>query len=264
MSSGNQDLKLAAGILIAAIIVLGALIIDPAFGSVRKKTALNETFTEDYEETTSSTSTTTTSTTTSSSSTTRFATTTSTTSTTTSTYDTHYIECFYNTDCGENGTWVTKEYTCYEGDIYRQYVSYRCSSPGTQYAKCVGKENLDLVKKCGYNEGCIDGEPYCEYTGDVEPVKARWIPQNATSINLNAESEPAYAGYRFALLYVVSENSQPRGIMIHVQKPDGSESWEYLKVDKGTSVDNLTLGISEMSKTESWIGARIWLTGKRA
>ena len=261
MSSTDTGLNLAVSIFIASIVLLGWIIIDLTAGSLGdRKAGLNETLATDYpEETTTSTSTTTTSTTTS----THLTTSTSTTSTTTSTYDTAYVECFQNTDCGDNGTWVSREYTCYQGDIYRQYISYRCSRPGTQYASCVGKENLDLLKKCGVNEGCIDGEPFCEYVGDVDTTKAHWTPKNATILDLDSGSERTYGGYSFALLYVVSENSQPKGVMVHVQKPDGNETWEYLKAEKGTQIDDLSAGIAEMSKTESWIWAKVWIEEKK-
>ncbi|MBN2251788.1 MAG: hypothetical protein JW724_06920 [Candidatus Altiarchaeota archaeon] len=167
--------------------------------------------------------------------------------------------CFRNTDCGMNGTWTTREYTCYQGDIYRQYISYRCAQPGTPYAECVGKEKLELVKNCGANEGCIYDEPLCEYTGDLENRKALWVPKNCTTFSINSFDEKEWEGYGFTAYYVPSENSAPKGLMLYIIKPGGTEARQQINFDKGTHVDDLLIGLSEMKKTGFDIKARVWI-----
>jgi len=78
--------------------------------------------------------------------TTSVVTTTTTTTTTTSTTVIRWEEvaCFSNSDCGINGTLVTKEFTCLEGNVYRQYIQYRCEKPGTREARCVGTEKTEF------------------------------------------------------------------------------------------------------------------------
>jgi hypothetical protein len=72
------------------------------------------------------------------------------------------VKCYVNNDCGINGTLVTRNYTCNEGDIYTQYVVYRCTRPGTTESDCIGTEDSEIVRKCYSNETCVEGKPRCK------------------------------------------------------------------------------------------------------
>lgn len=168
-------------------------------------------------------------------------------------------ECYLNSDCGENGTRITKNYTCHNGDICRQYIHYRCSKPGTPFAKCIGKEWIELIRKCELNEHCIDGEPFCEYLGDIDGSGASKRPSDSTLIGISNRYNNSYKGYLFSVVYVISQESKPTGIAINIQKPDGSKIREYCNYGKNIKVDNLVIGLIEIAKWRSGIWANIWI-----
>ncbi len=170
------------------------------------------------------------------------------------------VECFSNSDCGLNGTLVTRDYTCYDGDIYRQYVEFRCVHPGTREAACVGTEEKEFLASCGVNEHCIEGDQYCAYALDVPLTEANWVPANSTLVYVSNNGFTAYGGYNFQVEYVVSELDKPRRLAVDVVRPNGYDDWEYLSYDKGTMIGNITAGIKELYKNRYDITATIWVT----
>ena len=148
---------------------------------------------------------------------------------------------------------------CYDGDIYRQYTHYRCENPGTRKARCVGTEAIEYVQKCGLYEHCIDGEAFCEYTEDIDRKEASWRPGGAASLDISNEYERSYKGYRFTIVYVASEFSEPKGVMVDVFKPNGEETWEYIAYGGGTVVGKLNVGLYSMSKKSFEIDAQVWI-----
>ncbi len=189
----------------------------------------------------------------------------STTSTTTSTTTTtvlrpEEVACFFNSDCGLNGTLVTKEFTCYEGNIYRQYVQFRCEHPGTREANCIGTAKKEFLKSCGVNEHCVEGDQYCAYVLDVSLTEADWVPGNSTLVYVNNNGFTAYRGYTFQVAYVVSELDKPRKLAVDVIRPNGYDNWEYLGYNKGTVIGNITVGIKDLYKDGYNIRATLWVT----
>lgn len=83
------------------------------------------------------------------------------TTTTSITTTTLQPECYLNSDCGINGSKIVKNYTCYQNNINRQYIAYRCVNPGTPSAKCVGTEKWEIIKTCG-GYTCIEGKTICK------------------------------------------------------------------------------------------------------
>jgi len=192
--------------------------------------------------------------------TTSVVTTTTTTTTTTSTTVIRWEEvaCFSNSDCGINGTLVTKEFTCLGGNVYRQYIQYRCEKPGTREARCVGTEKTEFFRKCDYNEHCIEGDQYCAYTLDVPLTKADYVPENATLVHISNKGFTSKDGYTFMAMYVVSDMNKPKRLAVDVIRPNGYDNWEYLGYNKGTVIGNITAGIKDMYRDGYEIGATIW------
>jgi hypothetical protein len=195
---------------------------------------------------------------------TTLVTTTTTTSSTTTTTTLRWeeVECFSNADCGTNGTFVTKEFTCYEGNIYRQYVQFRCEKPGTREARCVGTEKKDFLNKCGVNEHCIDGDQYCAYALDVPLTKSDYVPENSTLVYVSNKGFSSSKGYTFMAMYVVSELDKPKRLAVDVIRPNGYDNWEYVGYNKGTDVGNISVGIKELYKNGYEIRATLWVLEK--
>jgi hypothetical protein len=186
-------------------------------------------------------------------------TTTTTPTTTTTLLRWEEVECFSNAECGNNGTLVTKEFTCLEGNIYRQFVQFRCEHPGTREAECIGTERTEFLNKCGINEHCIEGDQYCAYALDVPLTKAEYVPENATLVYVNSKGFTSSGGYTFMAEYVVSELNKPRRLAVDVIRPNGFDNWEYLSYNKGTQIGNITAGIKDMYKDEYGIRATLWV-----
>jgi hypothetical protein len=185
--------------------------------------------------------------------------TTVTTSTSTSTSTTVAPECFLNSDCGVDGVKITRDYTCYDGDIHRQYIRYRCSNPGTSSAKCVGREVIELIRNCGVNEHCIDGEPYCEYLNDVDGSWASMRPSGSTLLGISNLYNNSYSNYLLNIAYVISKESEPGGLAIDIWKSDENRTRVYCNYGNGIWVDDLVIGLVDISKWGSGIWANIWI-----
>jgi hypothetical protein len=186
-------------------------------------------------------------------------TTTTTPTTTTTTLRWEEVECFSNAECGNNGTLVTKEFTCLEGNIYRQYVQFRCEHPGTREAECIGTERTEFLNSCGINEHCIEGDQYCAYALDVPLTKADYVPANASLVYVSSKGFSSGGGYKYMVMYVVSELNKPRRLAVDIIRPNGYDNWEYVSYNKGTVIGNITVGIKEMYKNEYEIRATLWV-----
>jgi hypothetical protein len=68
------------------------------------------------------------------------------------------ITCHQNSDCGTEG-WVGSSY-CKNGDVWQEWRSYTCHSPGTGFSYC-SHSDKDM-KKQDCSEGCSEGG--CSYT----------------------------------------------------------------------------------------------------
>jgi hypothetical protein len=169
-------------------------------------------------------------------------------SSTTTTIRPESIQCMQHADCGINGTYTLREHTCYQGGIYRQYIAYRCENPNSTAARCVGSERRDFIRQCGRSEACVEGETLCAYEGPLDQTKSPWKLPGSNIIPVSSADETVYSGYSFKAVYVFSQNSRPEGLTIDVIKPNGEESWEYLRFEKGTVIGNITAGLSELSK----------------
>jgi hypothetical protein len=251
MSDKYVDPGILAGIAVVSLILLAWAI--NGFVSVGPKAKI--IYEEDYIDrivTTSSVVSTTTTTR-------RVASSTTSSTTTTTSLRPEEVACFSNFDCGFNGTMVTKEYTCYEGNIHRQYVQFRCSHPGTREAVCLGTQKTEFLKSCGVNEHCIEGDQYCAYALDVSLTEADWVPENSTLVYVNNNGFTAYKGYVFQAEYVVSELDRPKRLAVDVIRPGGYDNWEYIGYNKGTRVGNITAGIKDLYKDGYDIRATIWV-----
>ncbi|MEA3255671.1 MAG: hypothetical protein U9Q22_07530 [Candidatus Altiarchaeota archaeon] len=256
MASRDIDFNILISILIVAAVVLSWLIGGSVIGDVidKKPDGGSDDLMINKSSSTSTTSTT-------SSPIIKQVVTTSTsisTTTSTSTSTTVAPECFLNSDCGVNGVKITQDYSCYDGDIYRQYIHYRCSNPGTSSAKCVGREEIELIKKCRVNEHCIDGEPYCEYLGDVDGSVASTRPSGSTLLDISNKYNNSYSNYLLGIAYIISKESEPRGVAIDIWKSDENRTRIYCH-GKGVRVDDLVIGLVDISKWGPGIWVNIWI-----
>jgi hypothetical protein len=174
-----------------------------------------------------------------------------------------YIECTANKDCGINGTYVTNDYTCYEEDIFRQYIQYRCEKPATNQSRCVGTERQEFINKCGNDEKCVPGDSLCAYEGVVEYIESSWIAPGSTALSITQEDTANYKGYTFKAIYVISKQSKTKGLTVDVIRPDGSEEWIYLFYDKEVKFDELRIGLKDLEKSGREIVAHIWVNDKK-
>jgi hypothetical protein len=70
------------------------------------------------------------------------------------------IRCQVNNDC--SGDADTGPYKCLDNSrVVQQFVRYRCTDPGTDYARCISSQDSLVVDKCLPDETCINGEDRC-------------------------------------------------------------------------------------------------------
>jgi hypothetical protein len=69
------------------------------------------------------------------------------------------IRCEKNSDCGE--TEYVTDYQCRDNRIILQYIRYRCAQPGTEQARCIVTQSVDVIDFCNEEETCINGENEC-------------------------------------------------------------------------------------------------------
>lgn len=173
-----------------------------------------------------------------------------------------YIECTKNSDCGINGTYITNNYKCYDQDIYRQYIQYRCEKPNTTDSRCVGTVRHEFIESCETDEKCVEGDSYCAYEGGLELRQMQYVLPNSTTIYVNNKEKTEYKDYKFQTVYVISENRKPVGLTIDVVRKDGSEEWVYIKFERSIVLDNMTIGIKTIEKSRGNIEANLWIKEK--
>jgi len=206
--------------------------------------------------TTSSTSSTSTSSTSSTS-------TSSTSSTTTSIEE--VIACTLNTDCGVDGVTVTRNYTCKDNDMYKQYLTFTCRRHDTPKAQCIGKEHVELILSAGENEQCIEDMPFFEFLGDEGTYKGPAAHSYASLHNINASKYMKFKHdgyYKFRLGTIISRKSRIVGAYLDIIKPDGSKLEWFITNELGLPyivVDDMRIGITSISITEDEKFATIWI-----
>ena len=217
------------------------------------------------EGTTSSVPTTVPTTTTSSTSTssTTIGATSSTTSSTTTTEE--EIACSVNTDCGDDGIRVTRNYTCKNNDMYKQYLTFTCRRPGTSDAQCIGKEHVELILSAGENEQCIEDKPFFEFLGDEGTYKGPAAHPYSTLHGINASKYMRFkhdGDYKFRLGTIISRKSRIIGAYLDIIKPDGSRLEWFITNELGLPyivVDDMRIGITSIRITEDEKFATIWI-----
>jgi hypothetical protein len=63
------------------------------------------------------------------------------------------VTCYLNSECGED-EWVRDKY-CQDGDIWQDYLIYRCREKGTDYSHCDSYEEGRIRRGC--DNGCSNG-----------------------------------------------------------------------------------------------------------
>lgn len=66
------------------------------------------------------------------------------------------IACSKNSDCGKDG-WI-EEPLCDKGDVYKQYKTYFCNTPGKFNALCSSKTENKVFEDCKSGKTCFDGK----------------------------------------------------------------------------------------------------------
>ena len=175
------------------------------------------------------------------------------------------IACTLNTDCGDDGIKVTRNYTCKDNDMYTQYLTFTCRRAGTPEAQCIGKEHVELILSAGENEQCIEDKPFFEFLGDEGTYKG---PAAHTYASLHAINASKYmkfkhdGDYRFRLGTIISRKSRIIGAYLDIIKPDGSKLEWFITNELGLPyiiVDDMRIGITSISITEDEKFATIWI-----
>ena len=104
----------------------------------------------------------------------------------------------------------------------------------------------------------MDGEPYCEYIDDIDGGGASTRPSDSTLLEISNEYNNSYSNYSLSIVYVISKESEPGGVAIDIWKPDGNRTRIYCH-GKGVRVDDLVIGLVDISKWDSGIWANIWI-----
>jgi len=170
-----------------------------------------------------------------------------------------------NTDCGDDGIRVTRNYTCHNNDMYKQYITFTCRRPGTPESKCIGKENIEIILSAGKNEMCIEGKPFFEFTGDSGEYKGPSPHPYSKLIDINASSykKMKHDGYyKFRLGKIISRNSRIIGAYLHIRKPDDTTLEWFITNELGLPyivVDDMRIGISSIKLTKDEKFATIWV-----
>jgi hypothetical protein len=69
------------------------------------------------------------------------------------------IACTVNTDCGPD--LFTGEFYCIGNSVYRDYMKWTCSNPGTPVAECSYLTEQKLVEACTGGKTCQEGNGVC-------------------------------------------------------------------------------------------------------
>ncbi|MBI4148885.1 discoidin domain-containing protein, partial [Candidatus Woesearchaeota archaeon] len=68
--------------------------------------------------------------------------------------------CNSAADCGTTG--FTGSYFCQNSDVYRNYVNFGCTYPGSSNSYCSSNTTATLIDDCGTNEYCVSGQSSCQ------------------------------------------------------------------------------------------------------
>lgn len=175
------------------------------------------------------------------------------------------IACTLNTDCGDDGVKVTRNYTCKDDDMYTQYLTFTCRRAGTPEAQCIGKEHVELILSAGENEQCIEDKPFFEFLGDEGTYKG---PAAHTYASLHAINASKYmkfkhdGDYKFRLGTIISRKSRIVGAYLDIMKPDGTKLEWFITNELGLPyivVDDMRIGITSISITGEEKYATIWI-----
>ena len=74
------------------------------------------------------------------------------------------ISCSKNSDCGKDG-YVSEAYCSSEGDVKRDYRTFKCSNPGTSQSSCSSNTEQRLIDDCVGDEICIGRQQNSLLTG---------------------------------------------------------------------------------------------------
>jgi hypothetical protein len=85
--------------------------------------------------------------------------------------------CSQNSNCGTNG--FTGDKFCQNSNVYQNYRTFTCNSPGTSSSTCSNNTQVQLVETC--SNGCTAGE--CN-----SPSPSPLIISNLTAINITNSS----------------------------------------------------------------------------
>jgi len=175
------------------------------------------------------------------------------------------IACTLNTDCGDDGIRVTRNYTCKDNDMYTQYLTFTCRRSGTPDAQCIGKEHVELILSAGANEQCIEDKPFFEFLGDEGTYDGPAAHPYSTLHGINASKYTKFrhdGDYRFRLGTIISRKSRIIGAYLHIIKPDDSRLEWFITNELGLPyivVDDMRIGISSIRITEDEKYATIWI-----
>jgi len=175
------------------------------------------------------------------------------------------IVCTLNTDCGDDGIKVTRNYTCKDNDMYTQYLTFTCRGSGTPDAQCIGKEHVELILSAGANEQCIEDKPFFEFLGDEGTYDGPAAHTYASLHGINASKYTKFkhdGDYRFRLGTIISRKSRIIGAYLHIIKPDDSRLEWFITNELGLPyiiVDDMRIGITSIRITEEEKFATIWI-----
>lgn len=65
------------------------------------------------------------------------------------------VACNTAADCGTNG-YTGSNYCGADGNVYRDYATYQCSSPGTCLSSCSSQTTTYIISAC--SNGCLNGQ----------------------------------------------------------------------------------------------------------
>lgn len=173
------------------------------------------------------------------------------------------IECTVNADCGINGTTITKNHTCINADVYKQYIRYRCSKPGTPEAKCIGTSDSELLIDCQGDTRCTETGPYCRYVNPEEESKAiyyeagHWAGYEEFYARDTAYRN--YTGYSIKLNEILYANSGYYGLTLNIMYNNTNPHEVLMKKYEKTTYWDLTIGLSSIISNETDIIAEMYI-----
>jgi hypothetical protein len=65
------------------------------------------------------------------------------------------VTCSTNSQCGTNG--LTGSPFCQSGNVYQNYTTWTCNSPGTSQSTCTSSSVPQLITTCTSGQTCTNG-----------------------------------------------------------------------------------------------------------